>query len=489
MGFQTKKLIRFQTEHEIFDEITNFRTGDSIGVFDDTHTESILFLNSLLSKHKSLPVYVLSPTYVETPFIKRNIEITRSLNDINISTAEFREEIQKGIIIHHYLPRILLKENEEAILQMLEYWSNKISDKEFIEFFTLPKETFPTFEKKLQALTNGVIKLNISKKEDTYIQTLMVLRGSKPRYHLMEFPYRIEDDKLLIWWDDEYTYRLPRETEMEVKRIKSYLTENLYSTRINKKEFLHSINPYEYLLFSEIVDKRLDEIQSLFPERMDDILETLAKWKIAGCINFSEVEKVEHKPPREKLNFITRMGLAIPNYLTLLILRLQGTYKEKRIRKVPFDGYLSLKNSAEAVIKMFLPQDTKVIERLSEIEYFLHEIAGRRTALEHIQSLGENSSAKLEKKYIPKLCNLIMRVGYDLKTSVKTLSPNRFELTVKNCYICRDRESEKPMCQLLASTLVGTLSILIKEKFTCREIKCRALGDKDCVFLIQKDLE
>ncbi len=489
MSFQTKKVMKFKTRHEVFDEITNLRIGHSISVFDETHTESILFLNSLLSKQKSLQVYVLSPTHVETPFKVRNVDITRSLNDVNLSVAEFRGEIQRGIIIHHYLPRVLLKENEEAILQMLEYWSNKIADKKFIEFFTLPKETFPSFERKLQALANGVIRLDISKQEESYRQTFMVLRGSKPQYHITEFPYRVDNNRLLIFWEGEYTERLPKETEVEIKRIKSYLMENQYSIKIDKKEFIHSMNPYEYLLFSEIVDKRLDEIQMLFPERIDDVLETLAKWKIAGYIGFREMEKLEHKPLKGKLNLFTKIGLKIPTFLSLLALRLQGTYGEKRIRKVPLDGYVSLKNSAEAVARIFLPPDTRVVEKLPDIESFFLEMAGRRTALEHIEALGENSSAQLDVKYVPKLCSLALSVGYDLKSNIKVLNPNTYELTIKNCFICRGSKSEEPICQMLGSTLVGTLSILIKEKFTWHEIKCQAMGDDNCVFLFQRGFE
>lgn len=199
----------FKTGHELFDVISNLKTGSLITVLDETYSESFDFINALLSNYKDLPVYVLAPHEVETPFEIIKIDVTKSLNDLNLTVASVREKIKRGVIIHRYLPYILLKENENAFLRMLNYWSSKIADTELVEFFLLPQGTFMPFEKKLQAVTDGVIVIKVGKDEEGYQPTFSILRGSKPTYHFVEFPCFINQGQLLIKWGDRYLFRAP----------------------------------------------------------------------------------------------------------------------------------------------------------------------------------------------------------------------------------------------------------------------------------------
>ena len=200
----------FKTGHELFDVISNLKSGSLITILDETYSESLDFLNALLSKHKSLPVYVLAPNEVETPFEIKKIDVTKSLNDINLTVASVREKIKKGVIIHRYLPYILLKENENAFLRMLNYWSSKIAGTKIVEFFLLPQGTFLPFEKKLQAVTDGVIVIRVGKDEEGYRPIFSIVRGSKPAYHFVEFPCAIDQGRLLIKWGDRYRFRAPK---------------------------------------------------------------------------------------------------------------------------------------------------------------------------------------------------------------------------------------------------------------------------------------
>ncbi|MFQ6137431.1 MAG: hypothetical protein ACE5PM_09675, partial [Candidatus Hydrothermarchaeales archaeon] len=379
--------MKFITGHGVFDEICNLDMGSSICILDETQTESVLFLNALLKKQKKLPIYLNASYPIETSFNLNKIDITKTLNDINLSTAEFREKIGRGIIIHHYLPRILLRDSEDDILKMLEYWSGKIAGRDFVEFFTLPKDTFPSFEKKLQAITDGVIDITITKVGETYQQTFSLLRGSKPQYHLTEFPFKIEGGRLLIKWDEEYTDHIPREDEAEINRIKNYLMDNLHRLKIVRRASSRRLKPYEYLYLSQIVDKRLDDIQTIFPERFDDVLESLARWKIKGLIALKEVEETDHKPIKKSLNLLTRTALSVPYLITSHLFSLRQSFRRKKIRTIPYDGYLSMKNSAEALAKIFLPAEKRVLEKLPAIESFFFEMAGRETALEYVKAL------------------------------------------------------------------------------------------------------
>jgi len=199
----------FKTGHELFDLISNLRTGSLVCVLDETYSESLDFLNALLLNLKEMPVYVLAPYEVETPFPIIKIDITKSLNEINLEIASIREKVNKGVLIHRYLPYILLKENENAFLKMLNYWSSKIAETELVEFVLLPRGTFMPFEKKLQAITDGVIAIKVEKREEDYQPMFSILRGSKPVYHFIEFPCFIKEGQLLIKWGDKFTVNAP----------------------------------------------------------------------------------------------------------------------------------------------------------------------------------------------------------------------------------------------------------------------------------------
>lgn len=474
----------FRTGHGIFDEVSSFQIGSTVCIFDETQTESIFFLESLFTKQKEMPIYLLAAQPIETSFRLNIVDVTKSLNEININIAEFREKIGRGIIIHHYLPRILLRDSEDDILKMLEHWADRISGRNFLEFYTLPKETFPSFEKRLKTIANVVININITKVGETYQQTFSLLRGSKPEYHLTEFPYKIENGRLLIMWRDEYIDYLPKEEEAEIKRIKQYIANNLYRLKI-KKGPLKSQRTRELLFLSHLVDKRLDEIQEIFPERFDSILDTLARWKIRGFISFDEVDKKEPKPLKKYLKLRNRLALKMPLSISLMLLRLSRNFRKEKIRYIPYDGYLSLKSSAETLIRLVSSESPEMIERLLESEMFMQEIVGRQTAVEHAKSLGESPLIKFDERHIPKICSLALYHGYGLRTSVKKEESNVFKIKVKNCFICEGVSSDRPVCQLLSSTIVGVLSVIFNEEFTCVETECRAKGDEQCVFTLR----
>lgn len=207
----------FKTGHELFDSISNLRTGSLISVLDDTFSESLDFLSALLSNLKEMPVYVLSPQEVQTPFEVIKLDVTQSLNDINLTIAGIREKIKRGVLIHRYLPHILgMGGDENAMLRMLNYWANKIANTGLVEFFLLPRGTFMPFEKKLQAITDGVIVIKVEKRDGTYQPLFSILRGSKPIYQFIEFPCLIKGKQLFIKWGTKYAVHAPKGKEEEI---------------------------------------------------------------------------------------------------------------------------------------------------------------------------------------------------------------------------------------------------------------------------------
>ena len=480
----------FETGHELFDHIIDFRMGTFISILDKTYTESLSFLNALFSHSSERPIYIISRQDVDTPFEIIKVDVTeKSMNDLNLTIADIRNKVKKGVIIHYYLPHLLLKENEDALLKMFSYWSGKIAETELIEFFPLPQDTFPPFEKKLQALTDAVIVIKIEKSEDAYRQYFSIPRGSKPIYHLTEFPYIVENKQLLIKWGDEYRDKPPEEFGEDLEKNKDFLLENLYSLQVSPGPFSiedMKLPSYEYLLVSQCIGRRLDEIMLLFPEQSEYILENLAKWKLRGLVSFEDTEmrKMTHQIKPMSFNF--ELALNLPTSVTMFLLNLMRRSSDNKPRMVSYDAYIAMKRSAEALAKIFIPKSSEAIAQLSEFESFFQEIASRQTAIEHSAALGENPEIKLELQYLPKICALTLLSGYNMKSETHESGPNEWTLEIHDCHICRDEESVTPVCQMLSGTIIGALSVVFKERFECKEIRCKAMGDEACVFQIRK---
>jgi len=109
----------FETGHELFDHIIDFRMGTFTSILDKTYTESLSFLNALFSHSRKLPVYIISRQDIDTPFDIIKVDVTeKSMNDLNLTIADIRNKVRKGVIIHYYLPHLLLKHVQVSMPRM-----------------------------------------------------------------------------------------------------------------------------------------------------------------------------------------------------------------------------------------------------------------------------------------------------------------------------------------------------------------------------------
>ncbi|MEA2070260.1 MAG: V4R domain-containing protein [Asgard group archaeon] len=65
--------------------------------------------------------------------------------------------------------------------------------------------------------------------------------------------------------------------------------------------------------------------------------------------------------------------------------------------------------------------------------------------------------------------------------SISTIEDNK--ITLKICPFCRDRDAEEPYCDFVSGFIEG---IYRKRAVSVKEIKCHAVGDKNCVFEISE---
>jgi len=470
------------TGNEIFDHIADIGFGSSIAILDITRFESIRFLNSLFrnSPHKE-NILVVSCEPVDTPFQLKRISLDRfhDLTELSIEMEKYRRTVGKhGVIIHYYLPHILVKENEEIVLKMIEYWLTKQPTEETVQFFTLPQATFPFFEKKLQSLVSGAISINILRTDKERCLSFQILRACRPEFHMGEFPFIIEDERLLIKWGEVFTDTLPREEETAIKDRIDYLKTNLYSISISRSGThgtTEGLNSYDGWLLSQLIGRRLDDIELYFPEDIDEVLRKLAIWNLRGIVKFENAEPRTPSPPKKHLNFRTRFALALPTTISLRLLKGRGEHT------IPPNVYNALRRSVQAFVSTRLHEEG-LKKELAELETYFQDITARATVIETFSELGEDLRYRFDLKYLPKMVSLALYYGYALKPRIFRISEDLFKIELRDCFICSDLKSDTPVCQLLTGTIVGLCNIVFKRHFSCNEVQCKAAGDRSCVF-------
>lgn len=469
---------KLKTKHEVFDKLTNLTFGSSVLMLDESHFESLIFFNALLDD-----AHIFAVQVPEVKFKTHKLNLQElPLNDLSILMGKFRHSIKKGILIHQYLPNLLVKEDEGRILAMLEDWMSKTRETSLFEIYTLPRGTFPNFERKLQSLCDGTITIKIEKKDDTY-QSAFTLTGiCKPEYHLVEHPYIFEDGKLLIKWGGSFTDQVPKGGKVEIEERKNFLKENLYSLQVVVgKTPARLNNQYDYMLYSQIIGKRLSEIQLLFPEIFEELSEKIAKWDIADHINLEKVDVQEPKPVKKSVSFLTQLALGVPTWISVRL------FKGSSKHKVPVNVYLALREASEAISASSSSGSAPSMKiNKTELENFYQEMVARVAAVKDIKGLSEDPRSKLDLKYVPKIISLTLAAGYLLSSEVKRKNGDVFKVRVKDCFMCKELGAKTPICNALAATMTGVCKVVFKEKFSCDETECKAMGDKECVFILKR---
>jgi predicted hydrocarbon binding protein len=279
-----------------------------------------------------------------------------------------------------------------------------------------------------------------------------------------------------------YTDRLPKEKSV-LMEIKEAARNNVYGLEVSPIHPLkdQNLTIYDKLLFSQITDKRLSDIQVLYPDRFEEMLEKIAIWETQGIVTLKPVEK--SVPTEENLTLINRFALTFPTRMTIALLKI--LYSKKKMRTVPFDSYMAMKNSGAAFCRIFTPTE-EARSHLNEVETFFHDLATRKTALEYVKAFGQNPQVKLDPKHIPKFCSLTLYQAYGLIPKVNPKTESTFEITLKDCLFCQGITSPEPVCNMISTSLTGVLSVIYKERFTCNEVECKAMGSEVCRFILKK---
>ncbi len=483
---------KFFTGHPLFDQIVQLNFGTSVLMLDETFSEAQRLLHILFENYGKGSVnhhFEIVP-YTSAPVDSNLVSVgDQSLSDVSISVNKIRAQHPNTPVVHTALPDMIMKNDPDDILRLLMAWQKSIRAAGTVEFYILPKSAFQDLERKIITVVDGAIEIRVDQAENRYRSYLKPIRSCSPDVHLKEFQYVIEQQRLMIWWNDRFTDSMAAYDIEEVKyRVDDY-KRNLRFTRIVPGErFDSQMSVYEYWMMSQIQGKVLSEIQDLFPEEFDEVLQKIASWQINDLIRV-----VQTTPPRmennrrRKVSLRTNLSLSLPTWLTSKMLRLMTG----RPRTVPLDAFIFNRKATLAFIDMLLARldlkDTDYTERLLEMQKRFYEVGSRETGLKHTKLLGENTALKMDIKNLPKILELTFISTYNSKPEITKVSEKEYILTFRDCYECNDVKYTKPVCSPIEGIVEGICGVIFKTRVRCRETECRAVGDQACVFVLNID--
>ncbi|MGQ9759033.1 MAG: V4R domain-containing protein [Candidatus Methanomethylicaceae archaeon] len=469
--------MKFVFGHEVIDSIADIENGSIVSVLDENRYESILFLNALLSKNP-VKSTIITPRAVKSSLPQELIDMGRltTATEVNLLISKVRENLNnEGVIIHNYLHHLLLQEDESQILRMIEFWIEKISKSNIVEFIILPKGTFQFFERKLNNLVSGYIEINL-KSEAKNRYSFKFFRICKPEFHGEEFLFTLEANKLLVKWGDEFTETLPKETEEEIRKKVEFLKNNLFGIVIDKivGKTPEGMSTFERWLFSQVSGMPLSHLYYIYPDKIEEFLRKIAVWNLRGLVSVKlGYQKAPHQSTNLRLR--NRIAMKIPTSVALIFLKKRGD-------TVPFEVYNMIrKASAFYVSTRTASEET---EELEEIEYHFQEYAARETAVRTLLENKESPLTKFPLSDLPKVVSLSLYYGYRMKPRVYQQESGKWIIEIDDCFVCKYIRSDKPACALLLGTIIGGCAVTFKEKFVAKEVACKAKGDNTCRFLL-----
>ncbi len=482
---------RFHTGHEVIDEVVSISHGSTILMLDQTFSEAKNFLYTIFDHYGNgrFPIEITS----RNPSIahERIVDLPElALSDVSISVNNARQKFIGEPIIHSYIPDLLIRNAPEDVLKFVEAWQRNVVESNTVEFYLLPIGAFAEVEKKMLAIVDGAVEIRTEPTATGFTLTFSPIRICKPEWHLKPFPYRIEEDRLLVKWEGEFTDKLPRVSPEEIaSRVEGYRRE-IERLVVRRGYKTHTDLPIaDYALYSQIENVDLMTLSVTFPERFDEILKKIAKWHIDGLVTLERVEEPVLDVTRlnlgKPISVRSRLMLTLPRIFRRLLVRL----RIGEIRKMPVDMYTASKKASVLILSQLLgenePKLTQSIRQMNELEKRVSEAAAREAGFMQLQRLGEDVTARLDAKYVATVIELTLFRAFGLGTKITQASKKEYTFSIENCFICERIKAGKPVCTLIEGTVEGIVGIVFKTRGVCEEVRCKALNDDECAFRLR----
>lgn len=472
----------FATGHPIFDKIVWLHPGETVLVADETFSEGLTFLKTLLRGKQDSVLEIASSRY--TSVGKNQITVSiESLQDLSIQVNQRRRAEKGKVLIHTYLPELLVRHNPDEVLKVIEIWQKDVSNSGNIEFYLLPRNTFADFEKKVRAIVDSVIDISVVKNGNQFLFYMTPIRGCDPQFHLKNIQYHISGGKLLVEWKGLLLEQLP--TAMSsVEEIMNELKnkEESLILRVNEAN-PDSMSINDYMLLTSIEGNTVSTIKHLFPEIWSELEDKIATWVVNGIISLEEVENVTPMPRRKKLKLKSRLLLKVPTRLSIFLVSLSKGFLGKRVRTVPLDAHLAVLEAMKKIVDYTAARTPELRADARLATYYFGQLSARKTALEYIKRLEGTYYTVFDVRDAPKLIAITLKAGWGIDISISSAGRNSWAFEVKECHLCEGVSSDTPFCDKFVSSVVtGVLSVCLKKKTDCFEISCRAMGADSCSF-------
>lgn len=479
-------LARFLFGHEIFDEIVTAEFGSSILVLDENFIESKELISALIRKTDwASPVNSIEVTSGKASLGSGALTVGLPGEDLAYTSAtlnEFRRSHRRWVIVHNYLPEFLVRYKSEDLLRLIESWRGTISENETVEFFLMPKGTFPETERVLKSVVDGVI--SISRRPEARFPTFSVVRSSPPEFAGKDFEYLIEGGRLLIKWGKDFVDRLPVSNEDRIRDRMKYLEDNSRFLKIVKGPNAETLDMplEEKMIISQVIDKDVEQVLTVFCDRRHGILERLVRWSLARYIVFVNSDKTWSKPVKKSPSLRTRLALRLPTRLASWLI----TKAALSNKMMPIDAFWMKSKVDMAFYSSLFPKGLPTLSlELENIHEFIQDVATRLLTYEVIKKLGEDPRDSINIRYLPKIVGMMLKMGYSTDTKIEEAGEGAIRVKIKSCPVCEGVRTDKSYCSALAGAIKGNAAMCFKRKATCEETSCKAIGDEECVFYLE----
>ncbi|MEM3103032.1 MAG: hypothetical protein QXH11_06630, partial [Candidatus Caldarchaeum sp.] len=132
-----------RSRNPFFDEVVRITPGQTVLVRDETFSESREFLLRLFDRRSLLEL--VSPRQTLSGDVERLAVSLDNLQELSITINTLRRQLPPRIIVHSYLPELLVRYDSEQVLKLLNFWQAEVKKQNHVEFLLLPKNTFEVF--------------------------------------------------------------------------------------------------------------------------------------------------------------------------------------------------------------------------------------------------------------------------------------------------------------------------------------------------------
>ncbi|MDG6952745.1 MAG: 4-vinyl reductase [Nitrososphaerota archaeon] len=487
---EAKRPGKLVTGHQILDKILTVYQGNSILMLDETYSEARNFMQLIIEKYNPGLKFVEITDRISLAN-RENLEVLTgdTLADKVVRVNAIRRKHAGEILVHSYLPSLLISQPQDNVLKYVDGWKNAAKEFETVEIFLMPSNSFKETERKLIALLDCRVEFSVTRKDSRMAKYFVISGCCRAEFNMKEFEYLVEGDKLLVEWEGSLTDRPAQISEGALEKKYGEIVEKPATFIIQKgaNSERAALTVSDYTLIHQIIGMSAGEVSALFPERPKEILQRLAKWDLAGVVSFKRDFSRSAGPIPESKD----AGYSVLNALRLLLPdRLVAWSYKMGTQAVPLEYFVANREALSTVIDMLTENAANkdkndYLKSMPQIERSVLEMAARRAALLEVPRHHESTAAAAARKYIPKIMRVSLLSAFILRSKIDKISDTEYHIVVHNCYICGNQTTKVPMCSSVSGGLEGVCGTVFKLKADCTEVRCKALGDRNCEFRLR----